>query len=415
MKKVIKFSALFLPCAIFSTVVIATGIFGIVTRGINYGIDFQAGLIEQIRIAPTAFTLKYSGIQTVTVSQSSTGITFVQTGVSSDNQTYKFPYAQYPTVGEFAAALSAVADVSAEVACPADTALKSVFVNAEASTKLSADPYRFHYAPSGIETIEVAKVRAALAENFSDASVLATGKPAERAFQIRLADNGKDQNASLNLRTGLATALKAAFGEDNVAIISTDFVGSAFSKSLARQALILVAVTLLLILVYCMFRFRWDFAVGGVLAIAHDALIMITFIVWSRMQFNSLTIAAILTILGYSINDTVVIFDRIRENMRFNPDMNITDVLNQSQTDMLGRTIITTITTMLCVLSLVIFTTGDIHAFSIALLVGMTSGVYSTVYIASAFISFVSLFRKDHGKYVEKAKPAKAVTSGEVV
>jgi len=218
----------------------------------------------------------------------------------------------------------------------------------------------------------------------------------------------------MNLRTGLKQAFVAAFGEENLAVISTDFVGSRFSKSLAQQAVWLVLATLVLIWVYAAFRFRWDFAVGAVLAIMHDALIMVAFVVWSRMQFNSTTIAAILTIIGYSINDTVVVFDRIRENMKFHPEMNITDILNLSQTEMLGRSIITTVTTMLAVTSLFVFTTGDMKSFALALLVGMTSGVYSTIFIASAFISFIGRFRKDAGLIKEKAKD-KVITSGAVV
>lgn len=415
MKKVIKFSKLFLPCAIFSAVVIASGIFGVVTKGINYGIDFQAGFIEKVRIAPTALTLQYDGIQTVSVDQSSTGINLVQTSVSDDNKTYSFPYASYPTVGDFAAAIVSVPNVSIQFACPASTELKAVFPDADSVTKLSETPYRFHYVPSDAKEITADEIRGVLAAKYPDASVQVVGKPQDRLFQIRLADDGKDTEASNNLRVGLASVFAASYGEDSVAVISTDFVGSMFSKSLAAQSFWLVVVTLLLICLYCMFRFRWDFAIAGVLAIAHDALIMVTFIVWTRMQFNSLTIAAILTILGYSINDTVVIFDRIRENMRYNPDMKITDILDLAQTEMLGRTIITTICTMLAVLSLVLFTTGDIREFSIALLVGMTSGVYSTIYIASAFIHFVGKFRKDGGRLVEKPKAVKTVTSGEVV
>jgi preprotein translocase subunit SecF len=106
------------------------------------------------------------------------------------------------------------------------------------------------------------------------------------------------------------------------------------------------------------------------------------------MEFNTTTIAAILTILGYSINDTIVIFDRIRENQRIYPDEKSVDILDRSLTETLSRTIITTMTTMLAVLSLYIFTTGSMKDFALCMLVGMVSGVYSTVYIASGFVNF---------------------------
>lgn len=108
------------------------------------------------------------------------------------------------------------------------------------------------------------------------------------------------------------------------------------------------------------------------------------------MEFNSTTIAAILTIVGYSINDTVVVFDRIRENIRLNPKLALVDVLDLAQTEVLSRTIITTVTTMLAAISLYIFTSGSMKDFALALLVGMISGVYSTIYIAGACITFFS-------------------------
>jgi preprotein translocase subunit SecF len=122
-----------------------------------------------------------------------------------------------------------------------------------------------------------------------------------------------------------------------------------------------------------------------VLAIVHDALVMIAFIVWTRMEFNTTSIAAILTILGYSVNDTIVILDRIRETRAIHPEEKFEAVLDRSLTETLSRTMITTLTTMLAVVSLFIFTTGSMKDFALALLVGMASGVYSTVFIASGF------------------------------
>jgi preprotein translocase subunit SecF len=159
-----------------------------------------------------------------------------------------------------------------------------------------------------------------------------------------------------------------------------------------------LAATLLLILAYSAIRFKPQFAFGAVLAILHDALIMVAFVVWSRMEFNTTTIAAILTILGYSINDTIVIFDRIRETRRIYPDDTFVNTLDRALTETLGRTIITTATTMLAVLSLFIFTTGSMKDFALALLVGMTSGVYSTIFIASGFVNLWDIQAKKRAK-----------------
>ena len=413
MKKVIKFSKLFLPSVIMSVALISFGLYGYITKGFNLGLDFQAGFIEKVRIAPTAFSLTYDGAKSVTVSQSSSAITVVVTGVDSDNQSFSYPYATYPTVGDFARAIVSIPGVAISLSSPESALMKSAFPDSEVLSRLGDEPYRFHYVSEGLAEISSDDIRKAIS-SFPDAAVQVVGNPADRFFQIRLEDDGTDPQASQTLRSGLNAALESAYGADSVAVIGTDFVGSRFSKNLASQALWLVLLTLALIWGYCAIRFRWDFAVGGVLAILHDALIMICFIVWTRMQFNSTTIAALLTILGYSINDTVVIFDRIRENMRFHPDKTIVEVLDLSQTEILGRTIITSATTMLAVFSLFFFTTGDMKDFAAALLIGMVSGVYSTIYIASAFIAFAGRFRKDGGMSKEKAL-SKPVTSGELV
>lgn len=178
------------------------------------------------------------------------------------------------------------------------------------------------------------------------------------------------------------------FGSDKVAVIKTDFVASQFSKTLVLQSIILVLATLALIWLYATIRFKWDFALGAVLGIIHDALIMVTVLAWTQMEFNSITIAAILTIVGYSINATVVVLDRIRENIRLVKTKNFVDIINLSQTESFSRTIITTLTTMLAVLALYIFTSGSMKDFAFALLVGMVSGAYSSIFISSAFIAF---------------------------
>jgi preprotein translocase subunit SecF len=210
------------------------------------------------------------------------------------------------------------------------------------------------------------------------------GGEEERRFMIRMEDEAGETVPT----EAVVAALESAFGDDSVVITRSDYVGSRFSKQLQNQAGILLFATLVLILIYATIRFKIEYAVGAVTAIAHDTLVMVTFICLTNMEFNTTTIAALLTILGYSINDTIVIFDRIRETLRVYPDDPFEDVLNRSITETLGRTIITTVTTMLAVLSLFIFTTGSMKDFALALLVGMVSGVYSTIFIASACVFF---------------------------
>ena len=389
MKKTIKFSKLFGVMVVLSTALIISGIVGLFTKGINFGIDFQAGFIEKVRFAPSAFILTYNGEKNIQVAQSSQSIDVTVISVDSENRVYSFRYGEYPTVGQFIEALQQQIDgIKVNLLAKADTALQSVFITSEIS-RVTAEPFRVHYIPEQIQPIDADEVRHALA-SIPSVSVQQVGESRDRTFQIRLPDNGTYTNANAELRALINTALVNAYEADNFAVLSTDFVGSRFSGSLARQAVLLVVGALFLIFIYALVRFRWTFALGAVLALVHDVLIMITFIVWSQMEFNSTTIAAILTIVGYSINDTVVVFDRIRENIRLNPKLTLVDVLDLAQTEVLTRTIITTVTTMLAAISLYAFTSGSMKDFALALLVGMTSGVYSTIYIAGACITFFS-------------------------
>ena len=389
MKKTVKFSKLFGVMVVVSCALVISGIVGLFTKGINFGIDFQAGFIEKVRFAPSAFILTYNGEKNIQVAQNSQGIDITVISVDTENKVVSFKYTEYPTVGQFIEAVQQQIDgVQAKVLAKADTALQSVFITSETS-RLTTEPFRVHYIPDQIQPIDADEVRHVLA-SVPSVSVQQVGESRDRVFQIRLPDNGTYANANAELRALINTALVAAYETDNFAVLSTDFVGSRFSGSLARQAILLVIGALFLIFIYALIRFRWSFALGAVLALIHDVLIMITFIVWTQMEFSSTTIAAILTIVGYSINDTVVVFDRIRENIRLNPKLALVDVLDLAQTEVLSRTIITTITTMLAAISLYVFTSGSMKDFALALLVGMISGVYSTIYIAGACITFFS-------------------------
>jgi preprotein translocase subunit SecF len=204
---------------------------------------------------------------------------------------------------------------------------------------------------------------------------------------IRMQDSEVEGERGVPAERIIAT-LEAAFGAGGVAVTRSDYVGSRFSKQLTDQAGLLLGLTLIIILAYASIRFKFQYAMGAVLAILHDGLIIVAFVVWTRMEFNTTTIAAILTILGYSINDTIVIFDRMRETRRIYPDDAFVNVLNRAITETLSRTIITTFTTMLAVIFLYVFTTGSMKDFALCLLVGMTSGVYSTIFIACGFVNF---------------------------
>ncbi len=383
MKKIINFSKAFLPCTILSAVLIVSGIFRIATKGINFGIDFKPGLIEEIRIAPTAMELSYSGSAKLTIDTAETGIDIIISGSGAENRTETFTYESNATVGELAAALNKIEGLSAKAVLPANTSSSGLFVNSAVGNVITENSFRVYGATDASVTID--DVRSAV-ESVKGAAVKALGTGMNVSYQIRVADSG-EAGSSKNLQDSIVKALEGKFGADKVAVVKTDFIGSQFSKSLVGQSVALVLATLFLIWLYATIRFHWDFAMGSVLAVIHDALIMISFIAWIQMEFSTTTLAAVLTIIGYSINATVVILDRIRANMKLIDTKKFNDIINASLTDTLSRSIITTITTLFAVCSLYIFATGSIKDFALALIVGLISGCYSSIYISNAFVS----------------------------
>ncbi|AEF81822.1 protein translocase subunit SecF [Leadbettera azotonutricia] len=386
MKRIIPFSKFFLPAIILSILLAVGGIVGYVTEGFNMGVDFQAGLLQEIQFAPGAFQVTYNGRGNASISLSRTNLTIVISGAGVEEEQHDFPFASYPAVNDLVRGLQAIDGISASASSSVGSIRSSwLVVSAQSSPQLGSVPYNVHYLSPDEQVIPIEDVRSALLP-LGTVSVQSLGEPAERRFMVRMEDSDIEGGQGVPAEKIIST-LETAFGHGGVAVNKSDYVGSRFSKQLADQAGILLGLTLLLILLYSTIRFKPQYAIGAVLAIVHDGLIMVAFVVWSRMEFNTTTIAAILTILGYSINDTIVIFDRVRESRRIYPDDTFVRILDRSLTETLSRTIITTFTTMLAVLSLFIFTTGSMKDFALALLVGMTSGVYSTIFIACGFVN----------------------------
>jgi preprotein translocase subunit SecF len=382
--KVIKFSRFFLSASVLSGLLILGGIIGYFTKGgFNLGVDFQAGLIQEVQFAPSAFSLTWSGRGNASISFDRANVYVVISGAGIEGITHTFPYSQYTTIGALTGALSQVEGIGVTDIASPDARSIWLIQSVQGNPLLGSDPYVVHYLPEGTPEIPIEEVRVSL-QSLGTVSVQVLGERAERRFMIRMEDReieGEGVPAEQ-----IIAALERTFGKGGVAVTRSDYVGSRFSKQLTDQVGLLMTLTLLLILVYASIRFKPQFAIGAVLAIAHDSLIMVAFITWSRMEFNTTSIAAILTILGYSINDTIVIFDRIRENRRIYPNESFLNIMDRSLTECLSRTIITTLTTMLAVLSLYIFTTGSMKDFALCLIIGMIAGVYSTIFIASGFV-----------------------------
>lgn len=377
MKRKINFTKYFNFAVVLSAVVIIAGIISVCTRGINFGLDFKPGLIEEIKISDDVLDVTYSGSAKVTVNASEDSLQLVITGVGAENRTVNINYFEAKTVLEVALALADIDGVSATVkqdgAIPSD----GLFVNSSVSTTLGENPLNL-YAVDQKSTVDADAIRDAL-KDFKDVDVKKAGTD---SFQIRM---GADENGKA-VADKANQVLSEKFGEGKIAVVKSDFIGAQFSSSLIKSSIVLVLATLVLIFLYCAIRFHWDFALASVIAVIHDALVMISFISFIQMEFSTTTLAAILTIIGYSINATVVILDRVRSDIKIVEAKTFKEILNAALNETLSRSIITTVTTLLAVLALFFFTTGTIHDFALALIIGLISGCYSSIFIAGSFI-----------------------------
>ena len=201
----------------------------------------------------------------------------------------------------------------------------------------------------------------------------------------------------------------AALGDDFVQR-RVEIVGPAVSSELRTTGIIAVLVSLVGISVYVWFRFEWQFAVGAVLALAHDVLLVAGVFALLQWDFDLSTVAALLTILGYSVNDTVVVSDRIRENLRKFKKMELNELLDRSINETLSRTILTGLTTIVVLVVLVLIGGEVIRYFSLAMLLGVIIGTYSSMFIAAPLLGYTGL--KRDWSSVAKGKKSPAVASG---
>ena len=184
--------------------------------------------------------------------------------------------------------------------------------------------------------------------------------------------------------------VRAALG-DGVDYRRTEFVGPKVSGELIEAGAIAIALAVVLMLIYIWFRFEWHFGVGAVVALVHDVALSVGLFAATQMEFNLSTIAALLTIVGYSINDTVVVYDRVRENLRKYKTKSLPDVLNLAINDTLSRTTMTSVTTLLALFVLFAFGGAVIQGFVFAMIWGVIIGTYSSIFIAAPLLIVLGL------------------------
>jgi preprotein translocase SecF subunit len=224
-----------------------------------------------------------------------------------------------------------------------------------------------------------------------DVALQQFGSPSD--VLIRIARQPGDDQAQLAAVGKVKAALADRFGKD-ISYRRVEFVGPKVSADLLWGGAQATIYALVAILAYVWFRFEWQFAVGAVVATIHDAVTTIGVFSLFGMEFNLTTIAAILTIIGYSINDTVVIYDRVRENLRRFKAMPLPDIIDRSVNETLARTVMTSLTTVLALAALVVFGGPVVRGFTVAMIWGVVVGTYSSVYVAAPMIIHLKLRRE---------------------
>ena len=227
------------------------------------------------------------------------------------------------------------------------------------------------------------EVRAAVAE-FGAVDVQDLGRDSTE-FLIRV-PLSEENSESINAR--VTAKLAQTFGADKVEILRVEAVGPRVGEALRAKALLAVLFSTLMMGVYIWIRFEWRFGLGAGIALLHDVIITSGFLVLFGYEFDLSIVAALLTVVGFSVNDTVIVSDRIRENRAKDRRAPLADVINRSVNETLSRTILTTGTAVLVVVSLFVLGGSVIHAFAFALLVGFIVGTYSSIFIAAPVVLF---------------------------
>ena len=182
---------------------------------------------------------------------------------------------------------------------------------------------------------------------------------------------------------------------DKVALSRVEFVGPQFGKELVEKGILALIYALGFVMIYVALRFEWKFGVGSVIALVHDVLITIGVFAVIQMEFSLAVLAAVLAVIGYSLNDTIVVFDRIRENFRKVRETDTVEIMNLSVNQTLPRTILTSVTTLLVLVALFVFGGDSLKGFSVALIIGVLVGTYSSIFVASPVVLALGVSKQD--------------------
>jgi preprotein translocase subunit SecF len=256
-----------------------------------------------------------------------------------------------------------------------------------------------------VEPTSVAEVRDAVSEaGLEGAQIQQFGDSNDYLIRVSTFSESGETRVS----EAVGESLDGAYGEDGWSYARTEAVGAKVGTELKEKALIAILLSFALTLVYLAFRFEWRFGVAAIVATAHDITLTLGFLSVFDIEITLATVAAILTILGYSLNDTIVVFDRIRENLRKRRKDSFRDIINSSINETLPRTVLTSGTTLMTLLALAVLGGAVIRPFAIVLILGVIIGTYSSIFVASP----VLLELERWGRKRERAKAASPAKAG---
>ncbi len=357
-------------------------VFFIVFKGFNTGIDFGSGFAERVQIAPCGLAVGYSGEEQRILAIGNGNTLELQRRNSDGVEITRFYSSEYPSVNDLGKALSEM-DLDVEVFDGSLETSRLVSGFGFPAT-LSSIKCAINFAtPSQDVTID--DIREAL-RDVGDVKVQELGSSTDGGFQIRLKVGEGDSQREVE--NTVNSALGKAFGSLNYVVMQSDFVGPKFSSSLLKGSIYAILLAIFLMLVYITVRFRISYALSSIIALTHDVLMMLAFILIFRLEVSSTTIAAVLTIIGYSLNNTIVIFDRVREDIKQKTKgLDVNQIINLAVRQSFTRTLITSLTTLFAIFPLAVFSTGDIKLFAINLTWGIIVGAYSSNFIAPGFLA----------------------------
>jgi preprotein translocase subunit SecF len=367
---------------VVSTAINILSLVGVFVFGLNFGIDFEGGIAVQVRakqgtvhLDDLRSTLGALGVGEVSLQE----------------------------FGDPTTALIRVQRQEGGAQC---------VVNAERVMKRRAgDGWSVRPGQAGTGDVEFIAPQALDAVSWRDA-VSRVGLTVQERQLPRANTNAAKIDMTPEQRAEWCQQVAIKLVEDTISnqyeLRGTESVGPKVGEELMHSGIIAVLATLGAIAIYVWFRFEWQFGVGALIALLHDVLATVGLFVLLQLDFNLTALAALLTIAGYSINDTVVIFDRVRENMRRYKKMGLVELLNLSINETLARTLMTAGTVFVAVLALVLFGGPVLYSFSVAMLWGVIIGTYSSIWVASACLVYMNLRPEQLRLGEEKAEKAKA-------